>query len=107
MNNYGFPQPNGNVFDWVTGENEVYNYRLTPNTVGVFIENNRPIMYLKSADSLGRPSAVEKRFLVTEEEYQKLQNQEQISYVTKEDLETALAALDSRYVIRKGKNDGK
>lgn len=73
----------------------------------ILLDSEMPVMYMKSADYTGRPSAMVKRYLVTEEEYMRIQNQEKISpnndYVTKEDLKAFMEEAERKFVIRKEK----
>ena len=114
-NYYQTQMPNQptNVFAWVQGDAGASAFPVSPNVNAFLMDSDNPIIYMKSADATGRPSSIEKRYLITEQEYDQLQNflhnQNGGGFVTKAELEDALKLLDEKYVTRKrgGKNDAK
>ena len=102
------PASNQNTFAWIQGGDTVAKgYPVGAGAAVVLLDSEMPVMYMKSADYTGRPSAMVKRYLVTEEEYMRIQNQEKISpntdYVTKEDLKAFMEEAERKFVIRKEK----
>ena len=77
------------------------------------MDSEAPILYMKSTDMSGRPLPMETRYLVSKEEFDKLQNGELFeankdTYVTKEDFEKYITDAERKFVIRKGgSNNGK
>ena len=63
-------------------------------------------MYMKSADLSGRPQPMQIRYLVSKEEYEKLQNGSEFSqnedkYVTKETFEKYVSEAANKFVIKR------
>lgn len=108
-----YQQLNQNIFAWVQGDAGAAAYMVPPNVTAFLMDSEKPIVYMKSADANGRPSNIEKRYLVTEDQYSALQNsannQNGSNFVTKEDLENAIKSLDDKFVIKRhgGKDNGK
>lgn len=51
-----YPQPNNNSFVWVQGEAAAKAYPVAPNNRVMLMDSESPVLYIKSADSSGRPS---------------------------------------------------
>lgn len=100
---YAYQQPvQTNYFAWVQGEAAAQAYQVAPGSTVMLMDSENPVLYMKSADSTGRPSPMQKMYLVSEEDYNKIQNGSNSSdYVTKEDLQKALDEISSKFVIRK------
>lgn len=95
-----------NTFVWIQGEEAARNYPVAPGNTVVLIESDKPIMYMKSADLSGRPQPIQIRYLVSEEDYRKIQNGSNLSvnddaYVTKEYFERKMSELDNKFVIKR------
>lgn len=104
---YGYswsnPQPAAqNLFAWVQGEAAAQAYQIAPGSTVLLMDTEKPILYMKSSDASGRPGPMEKRYLVSEDEYNNLQNKEVSSeYVSKEDFDKTIAEIKEKYVLRK------
>lgn len=100
---YSFPQSNPqNYFAWVQGEAAALAFQVAPNSTVVLMDSEKPVMYMKSADSTGRPGQMVKQYLVSEEDYNKIQNGSNIlNAVSREEFEAAIAEIKQKYVIRK------
>ena len=91
-----------NTFVWIQGEEAARNYPVAPGNTVVLIESDKPIMYMKSADLSGRPQPMQIRYLVSEEDYRKIQNgRNDDTYVTKEYFEKKMSELDNKFVIKR------
>ncbi len=95
-----------NTFAWIQGEEAARNYPVAPGNTIVLIESDKPIMYMKSADLSGRPQPMQVRYLVSEEDYRKIQNGSNLqvnddTYVTKEYFEKKMSELDNKFVIKR------
>lgn len=95
-----------NTFAWIQGEEAARNYPVAPGNTIVLIESDKPIMYMKSADLSGRPQPIQIRYLVSEEDYRKIQNGSNLqinddTYVTKEYFEKKMSELDNKFVIKR------
>ena len=95
-----------NTFAWIQGEEAARNYPVAPGNTIVLIEADKPIMYMKSADLSGRPQPMQIRYLVSKEEYEKLQNGSEFSqnedkYVTKETFEKYVSEAANKFVIKR------
>lgn len=95
-----------NTFAWIQGEEAARNYPVAPGNTIVLIESDKPIMYMKSADLSGRPQPMQIRYLVSEEDYRKIQNGSNLqvnddTYVTKEYFEKKMSELDNKFVIKR------
>lgn len=98
---YSWSQPT-NYFAWVQGEASAQAFQVAPNSTVILMDTEKPVLYMKSADSTGRPGQMIKQYLVTEEQYLKLQNNnDEAGYVSKEDFEKAISEIKERYVLRK------
>ena len=78
-------QPNNSII-WVVGENGADSYLVAPNQTVLLWDSTAPVLYLKSADNLGRPS---KRILDYKERGQTSQDERGLSvsdFATKEDV---------------------
>ena len=95
-----------NTFAWIQNEEAAKAYPVAPGNTIILIESDRPIMYMKSADLSGRPQPIQVRYLVSEEDYKKIQNgnifpKDENEYVTKEYLEQKMAELDGKFVTKR------
>ena len=52
----GGPQSNGMI--WVSGRQEADGYLIAPNSAVALWDQNNPVVYLRKADSTGKPSTV-------------------------------------------------
>lgn len=52
----GGPQSNGMI--WVSGRQEADGYLVAPNSAVALWDSNNPVIYLRKADSTGKPSTV-------------------------------------------------
>lgn len=100
------PQQTQNLFVWIQGEEAARNYPVAPGNTVVLIDSDKPIMYMKTTDLSGRPQPMQIRYLVSEEDFNKLQNETKISsntdeIVTKEYFEERMAELDNKFVWRR------
>ena len=100
------PQQTQNTFAWIQGEDAARNYPVAPGNTIVLIDSEKPIMYMKTADLSGRPQPMQIRYLVSKEEYDKLQNgasfsQNSEQYVTKEYFDERMSELDNKFVTRR------
>ena len=95
-----------NTFAWIQGEEAARNYPVAPGNTIVLIEADKPIMYMKTTDLSGRPQPIQVRYLVSKEEYDKIQNGSNFSkneenYVTKEYFDKKMAELDNKFVTKR------
>ena len=91
-----------NYFAWVQGEAAAQEYQVMPNSTVVLMDSEKPVLYMKSADSTGRPGQMVKQYLVNEEQYNRIQNLNDSSdVVSREEFEAAIAEIKERYVLRK------
>ena len=95
-----------NTFAWIQGEEAARNYPVAPGNTIVLIEADKPIMYMKTTDLSGRPQPIQVRYLVSKEEYDKIQNgsnfsQNEENYVTKEYFDKKMAELDNKFVTKR------
>lgn len=102
----GAMQQTQNTFAWVQGEEAMKNYPVAPGNTVVLIEADKPIMYMKSTDLSGRPQPIQVRYLVSEEDYLKIQNgsnslKDTEDYVTKEYFDKKMSELDNKFVIKR------
>lgn len=95
-----------NTFAWIQGEEAAKAYPVAPGNTIVLIESDKPIMYMKSADLSGRPQPMQVRYLVSKEDYDKIQNGSSFSenedkYVTKEVFEKYVSEAANKFVIKR------
>lgn len=95
-----------NVFAWVPGKAAAEAFFVSPGTTAVLMDTENPILYMKSTDQMGKPSEMQIRYLVSKDEYDRLQAEpvvqnSEINYATKEDLEALLAEVNEKFVLRK------
>lgn len=98
-----------NTFAWIQGEEAAKAYPVAPGNTIVLIDSDKPIMYMKTADLSGRPQPMQIRYLVSQEEYDKIHNvkisnQNDDAYVTKEYFEKKMSELDNKFVIKRRDN---
>jgi hypothetical protein len=107
MNNQ-FPtqnqQQNNNGIIWVVGENGADSYLVAPGQTVLLWDSTAPVLYLKSADNMGRPA---KRILdYTERGIPQNENiQPQHAYASKEDvdyLKEEIESLKAKFEDTKG-----
>lgn len=100
-------QQSQNTFAWIQGGiATATNYPVAPGNTVVLIDSDNPLLFIKSADLSGKPQPMQTRYLVTEEEYNKLQNgnqNEMISkeYVTKEDFQKYISEAENKFVTKR------
>lgn len=96
-----------NTFAWIQGGvATATNYPVAPGNTVVLIDSDNPLLFIKSADLSGKPQPMQTRYLVTEEDYNKLQNgkvsrSNDEQYVTKEYFEKKLSELDNKFVAKR------
>lgn len=114
--NQPIPQPQvSNSFAWVQGEASAKAYPVAPGNTILLMDSEAPVLYMKSTDLSGKPLPMETRYLVSKEEFDRIQNgakNETVSldnYVTKEELQTYISEAEKKFVIRKkgGADNGK
>lgn len=109
------PQPQvSNSFAWVQGEASAKAYPVAPGNTILLMDSEAPVLYMKSTDLTGKPLPMETRYLVSKEEYDKIQNGSKIensmdNYVTKEELNQYINDAEKKFVLRKrgGADNGK
>ena len=87
-------QPNNSII-WVVGENGADSYLVAPNQTVLLWDSTAPVIYLKSADNLGRPS---KRILDYKERGALAQEGTGLAvsdFATKEDVSLIREEIDS------------
>lgn len=95
-----------NTFAWIQGEEAAKAYPVAPGNTIVLIDSDKPVMYMKTTDLSGRPQPMQIRYLVSKEEFEKLQNginspQNTSDYVTKADFEKYVSEAENKFVIRR------
>lgn len=100
------PQQTQNLFVWIQGEEAARNYPVAPGNTIVLIEADKPIMYMKTTDLSGRPQPMQIRYLVTKEDYDKIQNGSNSSpnsgdYVTKATFEKYISEAENKFVLKR------
>jgi len=100
MQNFSMNQPvmqqpqAGYVFSWVQGDAGAKAMMTQPGVTAVMLDTENPVLYMKYTDPTGRPQEMQKRYLVTEEEYKKLQTPAP-DYVTRKEFEDFVKRFDS------------
>lgn len=105
------PQQVSTGFAWVQGEAAAKAYAVAPGTTMMLMDTENPVIYMKSADQSGRPQEMQVRYLVTKEEYDKVQNgivssQNADNFVTKQEFENFVEDINKRFVVRKEYRNG-
>ena len=95
-----------NTFAWIQGEEAARNYPVAPGNTVVLIDSDKPVMYMKTTDLSGRPQQMQIRYLVSKEDYDKIQNGSSFSenddkYVTKETFEKYVTEAANKFVIKR------
>lgn len=88
-------QQNNNGMIWVVGENGADSYLVAPGQTVLLWDSTAPVIYLKSADNMGRPA---KRILDYTERGatpQKADISPQTDYATKEDVSLIREEIDA------------
>lgn len=110
------PQPQvTNTYAWVQGEASAKAYPVAPGNTVLLMDSEAPVLYMKSTDMNGRPLPMETRYLVSREEFDRIQNGATFetpsldNYVTKEELNNYISEAEKKFVIRKkgGADNGK
>lgn len=108
MNNpfpYQNQQQNNNGIIWVVGENGADSYLVAPGQTVQLWDSTAPVIYMKTADNLGRPS---KRILDYKERNtspQKADISPVSDYATKDDISVIreeLDALKAKFEVKEG-----
>ena len=88
-------QQNNNGMIWVVGETGADSYLVAPGQTVLLWDSTAPVIYLKSADNMGRPS--KRVFDYTERgaAAQKADISPQSDYVTKDELSSIKEEIDS------------
>ena len=97
---------NQNTFAWIQGEEAAKSYPVAPGNTIVLIDSDKPVMYMKTTDLSGRPQQMQIRYLVSKEDYDKIQNGSSFSendekYVTKETFEKYVTEAANKFVIKR------
>lgn len=73
---------------WVTSEDTVRNYPVAPGGSVLFMNENEPYMYMKSADQLGKSTIIKKRLVdETDEKDSRIDLKD---YIKKEEIENII-----------------
>ena len=100
------PQAPTNII-WVQGEAGANAFPVGRNSTVWLMDSTQPVLYIKSADNLGRPQPLEKYHLVSDQEYLAVNNSEPIDYISREEFEKYVSEAENKFVIRREKNNGK
>ena len=84
----------GYIFSWVQGEAGAKAMMTQPGMTAVMLDTENPVLYMKYTDPTGRPQEMQTRYLVTKEEYERLQAPVS-DYVTREEFDSFKASLKS------------
>lgn len=92
MPSYQQQQASSNVTQtpivWVTSEDTVRNYPVAPGGSVLFMNENEPYMYMKSADQLGKSTIIKKRLVdETDEKDSRIDLKD---YIKKEEIENII-----------------
>lgn len=104
-------QPTTTTFAWILGEAAASAYPVAPGNTVVLMDTEKPILYMKSADLNGRPQPMQVRYLVTEQEFNKIQNGTEESnfdpnnYVTMEAFQSYVEEANKKFLIKKERNN--
>lgn len=105
------PAQTSNTFAWVQGEAAAKAYPVPPGTTMILMDTENPVLYMKFTDQSGRPQDIQTRYLVTKEEFDKLQNgsisaEQSVNFVTRSEFESFVKDANDKFVIRKDKRNG-
>lgn len=112
FNQYASPMPNiqsqpqqiqTNIV-WVQGEAGANAYPVARNSTVMLMDSTEQVVYIKSADNLGRPQPLEKYYLVSEQEYLAPKQTAQPDYISREEFEKYVSDAENKFVIRREKN---
>ena len=96
-----------NTFVWIQGgEATAANYPVAAGETVLLVDSDNPLIFFKSTDLSGKPQPMQKRYMVTEEDYKKIQNGKNLSadseiYVTKEYFDQKISELENKFVIKR------
>lgn len=99
------PQPAGQSMLWVQSEAEALAYPVAPNSAVTLWDSNAPVVYLKQADSSGRPTM--KIYDLVEHTQRPAQPAQApaVEYATRAELEALAARLDAMAGMKTEKED--
>ena len=89
------PQPQQNNTIWVVGENGADSYLVAPGQTVLLWDSTAPVLYLKSADSMGRPSKKILDYTVREEALNMPKLEPQRDFASKDDIENLKAEIEA------------
>ena len=94
-----------NTFAWIQGEESARSYPVAPGNTVVLIDSDKPVMYMKTTDFSGKPQPMQIRYLVSKEEYEKIQNggnsPNSDEYVTKETFEKYINEANNKFALKR------
>ena len=94
-----------NTFVWIQGEESARSYPVAPGNTVVLIDSDKPVMYMKTTDFSGKPQPMQIRYLVSKEEYEKIQNggnsPNSDEYVTKETFEKYINEANNKFALKR------
>lgn len=99
-------QQTQNTFVWIQGEDAARSYPVAPGNTVVLIDSDKPVMYMKTTDLSGRPQQMEVRYLVSKEDYDKIQNggissPNPSDFVTKATFEKYISEAENKFVLKR------
>lgn len=103
MQTNGMQQIQTNIV-WVQGEAGANAYPVARNSTVMLMDSTEQIVYIKSADNLGRPQPLEKYYLVSEQEYLAPKQTQPNDYISREEFEKYVSDAENKFVIRREKN---
>lgn len=88
------------------GEEVAISYPVAPGNSVAIISLDKSVMFIKTTDFSGRPQPMQTFYLVSKEDYEKIQNgknfsQNKDSYLTKEEFEKYVEEAANKFVIRR------
>lgn len=89
MNNPLFQPSSQGVFHWIRGKDAAYNFPTQYGTTTLLLDNEEPVFYIKTLDSVGNVTAFETY------DYTKREPPAPPSYATKDDLNSLAIQIAS------------
>ena len=96
QNNNNYQQPKTNQYYWVNGIASAKSYQLQPNQNVMLMDNDEPLVYMKTTDGLGKANLrIFKLVEVSEEELKQNESSKNNEYVLKSDFEALMTRVDN------------
>ena len=100
-NNNNYQQPKANQYFWVNGKESAKAFQIMPNQSVMLMDNDKPLVYMKTTDGLGKSDMRYFKLVeISEEELNQSENKPNQEYVLKSDFDALVKRIDELTTLK-------